>query len=179
MKNLGLKDFNHKSFLKSFSHKEESQSDKWLILLGLFIFALIPLALLSEGKIIGTIIYLVYASLVCFIIHNNKTIINGGSKFTHLLKSLVVLVIIPLGITNFFLGGKISNSNQNLDSKKKFTNYWTYKNNPDVWVCEFTVDSAGVVYEYIGKDTGFCYDSSRGKKGRKVNPHTYYRGKFN
>ena len=32
MKNLDLKDFNLKTFLKSFSHKEESQSDKWLII---------------------------------------------------------------------------------------------------------------------------------------------------
>ena len=178
MKNLDLKDFNLKTFLKSFSHKEESQSDKWLTLLGLFVFALIPLALLSEGKIIGTIVYLAYASLLCFIIHNNKTIINGGSKFAHLLKSLAVLVIIPIGITNFFLGGEISSSNQNVESEKVFGDYWTHKNNPDVWVCEFTVNQSGVVYEYIGKDTGFCYDSSRGKKGRLVNPHTYYRGKF-
>ena len=179
MKNLGLKDFNHKSFLKSFSHKEESQSDKWLSILFLFIFSLIPLALLSEGKIIGTIVYLAYAYLVCLVIHNNKTVINGGTKFTHLLKSLVVLVIIPLGITNFFLGGEISNSNQNVESEKKFTNYYTHKDNPDVIVCEYVTEYGRYIKEYIGADTGFCYDSSRGKKGRKVNPHTYYRGKFN
>ena len=176
MKNLGLKNFNHKTFLKSLYHKEEK--DKWVIYFYLFFFAICPISLLSQGKIIGTIIYLAYAYLVCSVIHNNKTILNGGTKFAYTLKSFVFLLIIPLAISNFFIGD-ISFSDQNVGSEKKFTNYYTHKDNPDVIVCEYVIDNARYVKEYIGADTGFCIDTSRGKKGRKVNPRTYYRGKFN
>ena len=178
MKNLGLKNFNHKTFLISLYHKEQSQSDKWLTYLFLFCFVIFPISILSEGKIIGTIVSLAYAYLVCSIIHNNKTVLNGGTKSAYYIKSFVFLLFIPFAISNFFVGD-IYSSGQNVDSKKKFTNYYTHKDNPDVIVCEFVTEYGVYIKEYIGADTGFCYASSRGNKGRKVNPHTYYRGKFN
>ena len=178
MKNLGFKNFDHKIFLKSFFHKKESQSDRLFTLLCLFCFAIVPLALLSGGNIIGTIFYLAYAYLLFFIIHNNKTIINGGTKGAHFFKIFFFLLAIPIGIANIFIDETYvgySSSNQN----KEFINYYTHKDNPDVIVCEYVIDNARYVKEYIGVDTGFCYETSRGRKGRKVNPNTYYRGKFN
>ncbi len=178
MKNLGFKNFNHKIFLKSFFHKKESQSDKLFNLISLFVFVCVPIGLLIGGNIIGTMFYLAYAYLLCFIIHSNKTIINGGTKGAHFFKIFFFLLAIPIGIANIFIDETYvgySSSNQN----KEFINYYTHKDNPDVIVCEYVIDNARYVKEYIGVDTGFCYETSRGRKGRKVNPNTYYRGKFN
>ena len=178
MKNLGFKNFNHKIFLKSFFHKKESQSDKLFNLISLFVFVCVPIGLLIGGNIIGTMFYLAYAYLLCFIIHSNKTIINGGTKGAHFFKIFFFLLAIPIGIANIFIDETYvgySSSNQN----KEFINYYTHKDNPDVIVCEYVIDNARYVKEYSGVDTGFCYETSRGRKGRKVNPNTYYRGKFN
>jgi len=178
MKNLGFKNFNHKIFLKSFFHKKESQWDKLFNLISLFVFVCVPIGLLIGGNIIGTMFYLAYAYLLCFIIHSNKTIINGGTKGAHFFKIFFFLLAIPIGIANIFIDETYvgySSSNQN----KEFINYYTHKDNPDVIVCEYVIDNARYVKEYIGVDTGFCYETSRGRKGRKVNPNTYYRGKFN
>ena len=82
MKNLGFKNFNHKIFLKSFFHKKESQSDKLFNLISLFVFVCVPIGLLIGGNIIGTMFYLAYAYLLCFIIHSNKTIINGKIAYS-------------------------------------------------------------------------------------------------
>ena len=138
-------------------------------------FLLVYVKCNKKTKIIGTIFYLAYAYLLFFIIHNNKTIINGGTKGAHFFKIFFFLLLIPIGIANIFTSEGDSSSNQN----KKFINYYTHKDNPDVIVCEYVIDNARYVKEYIGVDTGFCYETSRGIKGRKVNPKTYYRGKFN